>query len=206
GALVSLALPSRLNISLDISSGMTPPSPRRWAAPVAAAATVAVTCAALAVLMRWDHARWDVPFDYDGDALLMQVIVQTGLEQPWYLATPRLNAPHGLAMYDYPCADTLDMVLIKMIGLFERRPAVVLNLLYVLSYPLAALAMLIAARWLGVSWPAASAAGVLFAFLPFHALRGVGHLFLATYFPLPLIVPVVVEVATGRLPFFPERD
>ena len=183
------------------------PTSRRWAAAIAAAVlTVAVTGAALGALMRLDRARWDVPFEYDGDSLLMQTIVQTALEQPWYLATPRLGAPDGQAMYDYPCADTLDILLVKLIGIFERRPAVAFNLVYLLTYPLAALAMLYAARRLGLGWTAAVAAGVLFAFLPYHALRGQRHFFLTTYFPVPFLVTVVVEIAMGRLPFFPEGE
>src|SRR5207244_620398 len=88
----------------------------RLAPILAAVLTVAVTGAALASLTRIDRARWDVPLEYDGDSLLMQAIVQTALERPWYLATPRLGAPDGQAMYDYPCADTLDILLVKTIG------------------------------------------------------------------------------------------
>jgi phosphoglycerol transferase len=175
----------------------------RWTVPIV---TGAVVCAALAFFMRWDHMRWDVPWEYDGDALFMHAVVRTALEQPWYLDAPRLGAPHGLRMYDYPCADTLDILLVKFIGLFEQRPSVVFNLIYVLSFPLAAWVMLAAARRLGLSWPAAMAAAVLFAFLPYHALRGERHLFLSTYFPIPLIVTVLVEIATGRLPFLPETE
>src|SRR6266849_2373323 len=103
------------------SSPSVPPSSCRWVAPLlAAVATAAITCAALAVLMRWDKTRWDVPFDYEGDVLLMQIIIQNSLEQPWYLDTPRLNAPHGLAMYDYPCANTLDIVIARPCGAFSR--------------------------------------------------------------------------------------
>ena len=175
----------------------------RWAAAVA---VVAITAAALAVLMRWGSARWDVPFDYDGDSLLMQSLVQTSLEQPWYLSTPRLGAPHEQAMYDYPCADTLDIVLVKLIGLFERRPAVVFNLFYVLTYPLAALAMLYAARRLALGRIASMAAAVLFAFLPYHALRGQTHLFLSSYFMIPLMTLLLVEIAMGQLPFFQKGE
>ena len=95
--------------------------PSHWHAPLAAiAVTVAVTCLALGVLMRWDRLRRDVPFEYNGDSLLMQMIVQTAMEQPWYLDTPRLGAPHGLSMYDYPCADTLDILLVKAVGLLKH--------------------------------------------------------------------------------------
>ncbi|MFL5339597.1 MAG: hypothetical protein ACJ8F7_05455 [Gemmataceae bacterium] len=156
--------------------------------------------------MRWDSFRWEVPLEYDGDALFMQALVQTAVEQPWYLDTPRLGGPQGQAMYDYPCADTLDILLVKIVGLFDRRPAVVFNLVYVLSFPLAALAMLVAGRRLGLGWPAAIAAAVLFAFIPYHAMRGQRHLFLATYFPVPLTVTVLVELAMGGLPFFPETE
>jgi phosphoglycerol transferase len=183
------------------------PKYRQWFVAIAVATvTLATTIVALAVLMNWDRVRWDVPFEYDGDSLLMLEIVQTSLERPWYLETPRLGAPGGLQMYDYPCADSLDIVIVKLLGLVDRRPAVVLNLLYVLSFPLAALTMLAAGRRLGLGWAPAAAAGVLFAFLPYHALRGIHHLFLSTYFPIPLMVVVLVEIAIGQLPFLAHRD
>ena len=77
------------------------------------------------------------------------------------------------------------------------------NCVYVLGYPLAALAMLAAGRRLGLGWPAAAVAGILFAFVPYHALRNQQHLFLGTYFPIPFMVTVLVELTQGQLPFFP---
>ncbi len=165
----------------------------------AAVVTTGLTLVALAVVMRWDTVRWDVPLEYNGDGLLSLEIVQTALEQPWYLHAPRLGAPNGLEMYDYPCADTLDILLIKAIGLFDHRPAVVINLFFVLTFPLAALTMLAAARKLGGGWPASIAAGVLFAFLPYHALRNIHHIFLSSYFPIALMAAVLVEIATGQI-------
>src|SRR5262249_8404175 len=147
--------PPEVHSTLTAMPTPPPPSRRRWLAPIAAIImTVTVTCAALGILMRWDRARCDVPFEYGSDvmlkrlagtpnaarrfppneygsdAMLMRLVVQTALEQTWYLHTPRLAAPDGLAMHDYPCADTLDILLVKVIGIFEHRPAVVLNLLY----------------------------------------------------------------------------
>ena len=178
-------------------------TPRRCAAIAAVLLTVAVTCGGGAVDA--SASPMDVPFRYDGDSLRCRRSCKRR-GQPWYLATPRLGTPDGQAMYDYPCADTLDILLVKVIGIFERRPAVVFNLVYLLTYPLTALAMLYAARRLALGWTAAVAAGVLFAFLPYHALRGQHHLFLTTFFPVPFLVTVVVEIAMGRLPFFPEGD
>jgi hypothetical protein len=78
------------------------------------------------------------------------------------------------------------------------------NLFYLLSFPLVALSAYLALRLLRISAPVATVCAVLYALLPFHFVRGPGHLFLSAYYAAPLGAYLVLAVATGA-PLFAER-
>ena len=88
-------------------------------------------------------------------------------------------------------------------GRVFTSPAVVFNAFYLLTYPLTAVTTVAVARRFGLSGPAAVTAGVLYAFQPYHYLRGQTHYFLAAYYVIPLAVMLMLDLCLGRLPFFP---
>lgn len=78
----------------------------------------------------------------------------------------------------------------------------VYNLYYLLTYPLTTLTAMYAFRRLGLSLPMAGLGGILYAFLPYHYLRGEAHYFLAAYWMVPLSWLPALDLCRGRLPFF----
>src|SRR6202011_5232051 len=84
------------------------------------------------------------------------------------------------------------------------NPAVVLNLFYLLTYPLDAVAAFWAMRRLGAPRGVAAVCSVLFAMLPYHFWRGDSHLFLSAYYSLPLAAYLFISVLSGR-PLFSRR-
>ena len=154
---------------------------------------------ALVVLELW-RGDLRIPFEYTGDATLNLTIVKTVLEHGWYVHNSDLGAPHGQALYDYPVvsAETLNLLLIRILGLVTDNAALVMNLFFLLTFPLVALTAYIALRRLPVSHGVAFVCALLYALLPYHFLRGEVHLFLAAYYAVPLGAYLAIAVFRGE--------
>ncbi|HEX6043947.1 MAG TPA: hypothetical protein VFZ22_05615 [Pyrinomonadaceae bacterium] len=139
-----------------------------------------------------------VPIHYDGDALLHAMFMKDIVENGWYWQNPQLGAPGGLQMYDFPAVDNSAAVVIALIGLFTKQPFLVLNIFYLLSFPLVAISALYVFRQLGFSYATSLFGSLLYTFLPYHFMRR-SHLFLAAYYLIPLAVLVLVWVASDQL-------
>jgi hypothetical protein len=81
----------------------------------------------------------------------------------------------------------------------------IFNLYYLGTYPLTTLTAMYAFRRLGISLPMAAVGGLLYAFLPYHYLRGQAHYFLSAYWLVPLSWLPALAACQGQLPFF-QRD
>jgi phosphoglycerol transferase len=102
-------------------------------------------------------------------------------------------------MYDFPAVDNSVAVIIAIIGLFTNHPFLVLNIFYLLTYPLVTISALYVFRQLGFSCATALFGSLLYTFLPYHFMRGESHLFLSAYYFIPLVVLVLVWVASDQL-------
>jgi len=80
---------------------------------------------------------------------------------------------------------------------FSSNYPTVLNLFFLLAFPLTVLSTLAALRSFDISYPSALVVGLLFAFLPFHFQRGEEHLFVGVYFLIPMMAMVILWVWTG---------
>jgi phosphoglycerol transferase len=156
------------------------------------AAVLVLSLAVLTSVLKLHRADLHVPFCYAGDGLVYSVWVKGMIEQGWYLRNPSVGAPAGLDMGDYPVPDLLHLLLLKGMSLACREAALTVNLYYLLTYPLAAGLAFFVLRRLRVSAVPAGVAALLFAFLPYHLVRGTGHLFLSAYYLVPLIVLVTI--------------
>jgi len=172
-----------------------------WVREAALCLTAMLTTSALLVpiLELW-NADLRVPLDYKGDALLNQSVVKSILDYGWYGTNPRLGAPFGQELYDFPVANgnNLHALLIAGLGLFSSDSAFVTNVFFLLSFPLVALTAYLVLRSLSLSAPVAIGCSVLFALAPFHFIRGEGQLFLSAYYTVPLAVYLVLAVFVGR--------
>jgi len=170
----------------------------RGDAGLAILAAVVPLLLAIVVLRYW-RGDLGVPLDYYGDVNLQHLLVKSVLDQGWYFENPALGAPNQLDLYDYPVlnGDTLNVVLLWILGFFGAGSAAAMNLLYLASFPLVGLTGFLALRRLGADpWPACVCA-VLYALLPYHFIRGEGHLFLATYYAVPAGAYLAATVLSG---------
>lgn len=150
---------------------------------------VIVTVATVLALV-WGLQLWrtdlSVPFNYTGDALANGAIVKGEIEHGWYLVNEAVGLPGRLDMRSFPQPEDVHYGAEKLISFVARAWAPTVNVYYLLTYLLAALAATWALRLLRVSQLAAAAAALLYAFQPYHLFRSEAHLALSAYFAVPL--------------------
>lgn len=160
----------------------------------AVAVTLVATALLLVPVLRLTDVNLSAPLSYAQDGVSHMMIAKSVQENPWYYENPRLGAPEGQQMYDYPQADTLHIALFKVLGpVVGDNPARIVNAAYLLGFLAAAATTYAVLRQLRVRPPLAVAGALLYAFTPYHLVRGTTHLFLSGYFLLPLALLVVVR-------------
>jgi phosphoglycerol transferase len=158
---------------------------------------VALCLVCLAWLARFWKLDLTIPFSYSRDALIVQLWVHSVHETGWYLHNDRVGMPQGGDMHDFPLFDSMHFLWIKLLSLVTGNPFVTCNLYFLLTFPLTTMTALFVFRHFQCSYASSLFGSLLFTFLPYHFLRGPGHLFLASYYHLPLIVMVMLWIYRG---------
>jgi phosphoglycerol transferase len=167
----------------------------------AAYGAAALACLVLltGALRLW-RADLRVPLHYHwgGDAVLYQALVKGVLDNGWFLHNDFLGMPTGLDLHDFPFGDALHFLAIKLLGQAVPDSAVVLNLFFLHTFVLATWTALFVLRRLGVGYPVAVVAALLFAFLPYHFRRATIHPFLSAYYLVPLTALLALRLYAGE--------
>lgn len=175
--------------------------PDLWLALGAGATALAVAVVALRL---W-HADINVPIRIGGDSTQVLGYVQNMIESGTPMSGPRLNAPFGQQYLGFPLGpDLLNFAMLRVISLVAEGAVATVTFFFLLTFPLVALTAYWALRGLSVGRPVAYFAAVVYAVLPLHFLQGTGHLFLSSYFGVPIAVYLLVKTAQGR-PIFGRR-
>ena len=170
----------------------------RREAALALGTAVAALAILVPVLQLW-RAAWNVPFRYQGDATYHLSVAKGLIDFGGASNNPALGAPFGQVIHDMPLGgDRLHLVLLRVLGVITGDAAVTVNLFFVLSFPLVAVAALLVLRRLRVSPAPAVVGALLYAFLPYHFARGENHLFLSGYYTVPIAVYLAVRLLEGR--------
>jgi phosphoglycerol transferase len=171
-------------------------SQRVQSAAVYGSALCLALCAAWSVL-ELRHADLAVPFVYHGDGLWAAAWVKGLIDNRWFMHNHFLGMPGGMDLADFPMADDLHFGFIKLICLATHRFGLALNLYYLCGYLLTTLtALYVLRRFVGPGLPSLVPA-ILYAFLPYHLMRSEGHLFLTSYYLVPLAIMVTLWVYPG---------
>jgi hypothetical protein len=151
------------------------------------------------VIQLW-RASLGVPFVLGNDATANLMVVKDVMTHGWYLTNPSLAAPFGQELYDFAAynGDNFYLLIIKLLGLPFGNPAVVMNLYFLLGFPLVAIASFAVLRRLGISIAVAATCSVLYAVLPSHFYRGEIHIFLGAYFMVPICCYLVLALMAGH--------
>ena len=162
-------------------------------------AAVAVCLVMLTFILKLWQADLRVPFYYTGDSLFWAVCIKGVIQNGWYWQNPFLGAPGILQMYEFPGLDNGVMALMWLISLVTHNPFVVMNLYYLLSFPLVTVSALYVLRHFNLSYVPALFVSLLYAFLPFHFMRNEHHLILNAYYVVPLAIMVMLWLTTEML-------
>jgi phosphoglycerol transferase len=165
------------------------------------ATALVATVVAIVDLKLWKMDP-DVPlFDVKGDGAYYLASVKGVVENGWFWHNPDLGAPFGQSSYDFaaPFGDVAHFAIVRVLGiLLGGDPILVFNAFFLLCFALIAVSAYGVMRDLGSARLPALVAGVLFAFLPYHLARNETHLFLTSYYAIPLAVWLVIATCEGR--------
>ena len=174
-----------------------------FGAPALSVGATLALCTAAQLWLYWPVADWlSLPLTYEGDGLWSLFVIKTVLQTGWYASNPQLGAPFGAHFLDFAKPEVLHLAFIRLAGGFTQDIDLVHNLFYALGFHLVALsALAVLRRGFDLSWPLAVAGALLFTFLPFHFFR-LEHLFLSSYYVVPIAAWLVLKVASEHPPFF----
>jgi hypothetical protein len=145
---------------------------------------------------------WRVPLNYSGDALAQTAVVQQIRQTGWMFRSTRQGVPVGYASYDFPFGgDALHYAIIKALTLFTSDAFLVVNLYFWLGFVFIGLSTFVVCRWWGMRRLLAHAMAIVYAFAPFHFLRGTPHLTLSAYWGVPVGAAVTWMIMSDRPPF-----
>jgi phosphoglycerol transferase len=176
---------------------------KRWIVPASAYLITALLCTTflLSFYNLW-HFDLRIPINRPSDDYLVSAaMIKDLLETGSYWVYPRLGAPFGSQLYDFPTAEGFHVLLTYTIGLFTKDFVVAINLIYIFGYVLSSLSALFVFRQMRLPVLPSIGASLLFAFLPYHYVRGEYHLFLSSYYSIPLCTLLLIWLSS-REQFF----
>jgi phosphoglycerol transferase len=148
-----------------------------------------------------------IPLSYTGDSVLVQTWCKAVVDHGWYLNNPNLGAPYGQSLQDYPLADTLNFLILKVFGLLSHDAQVALHALTLWTYVGTTLSALLVLRHFRIAYPPALACALLYSMLPYHFARvDCGHQLLACYYIVPLSILLALWLYFDQLPWPFRRD
>jgi hypothetical protein len=160
-----------------------------WLCEVAVAISTALLSALLgALLLGYPETPISVPAKYSGDALFYGILFKGTLENGWYFDNPNIGAPFGLTMGPFPMVDASHFLMIRALGLFNDDYGSVFTWFILASFATAALSAYVVLRKIGIPILIACCGSILFSLQAYHFLRSGGHVFLASYFSIPIYV------------------
>jgi len=139
-----------------------------------------------------------VPYEYQYDALVAESMIKGVLDTGTSFHNPFLGAPLGQAWIDYPIVQPVITTFIRLLCLTTSHFGVVMNMLFILSFPLAAGFATYAALRMDLSPAVACAVGILYSLAPFHFMRSEHHVELSLYFAVPLAILLIRDTCLGR--------
>ena len=156
---------------------------------------VAITVVAAVVLLRLPEADLSVPFTYGGDVMFYLAVVKSLIEHGWYLHNDSLGMPFGADLHDFPMPDNFSYAVLKVMALVLRDPGLVVNLFFLLTFPLTTVAAFWALTRLPISTGPALCCALLYSFSNYHVNRSVNHLMYTAYFAVPLVLALALRLS-----------
>ncbi|MBR1977200.1 hypothetical protein IKA15_02860, partial [bacterium] len=137
--------------------------------------------------------NFNIPIDFNWDSTMLFAQIKTFFAGEWGIfdtvKVGSLSAPVGVNLGAFPGSDVnLILIILKIFALFKINFIASVNAYFFLTFFLTSIISLYVLKKLGTPNNIAVCASVLYSFLPYHFLREVKHLVIASYFLIPLMV------------------
>lgn len=154
------------------------------------------------VFLRWVSIGFPNWADFNvywctADGIWYQALLGLMREQNWIpftgIHSARLSYPYGMDFGMYPMTDILHWVSMHLINLVVDSPVLAHNIYYMVGAGLISTCMGWVCLKLGITFPLALTAALAYSALP-YAFARIEHLFLVTYFQVPLTYYVLLQL------------
>lgn len=125
-----------------------------------------------------------------------------------YVPTEQFGFPLGMNLNYFPGIDITENTFAMIVNALTGGTFTGINLLIVITFPLAAALAYVVIRMTGLKGALAIALAIAFTFIPFHWGRALGHTYLATLYSAVIGMGLVLAVGSGlfqRLATQPQR-
>lgn len=162
------------------------------------AASITAVCVFVVVYIALGFAKsgLSVPYTYRGDDDTSTLATAKEInDYGWFWMTERMGAPFDFgANFSFSASllQNVDRFIMLIVSLFTDSPAVILNVTYLLIFPLCAINAYIVLRVLKIGIPVAIFGASTFALAPYIFFRGIMHLCLSTCFLIPFSILLCV--------------
>lgn len=135
-----------------------------------------------------DIAKYPLFYSSGGDGMTGLVTAKAMLENGWIYKNPYLGAPFDGTNYDATTMELLLSLIEQCLIWITGNWILAYNLFYLSAYFLIGITAFYALKKLNINEVIALPSAVIYAFAPYHQMRGTGHLYLGMYFMVPLMV------------------
>lgn len=169
------------------------------------AAAPVLSLALFAIIFKIWNLDFSYPiFDrYSQDVLLHAFFVKTVVDSGWFMVNHLVGFPHitePFLLYDFPLqASSFNFLIFKFFALFTSNPFTLLNLHFLLTFPLISFTSFVTLRALKISRFPAILVSVLYCFIFYHFYRSTNHALLTNYSSIPLIVLVAIWIMSRKI-------
>lgn len=151
--------------------------------------------------LRLWRAAWREPWVRGSDADFYLMLARGLGQHGSYLHNSNMGWPFGQDLADLPHgADNLHFAVLRLLAAVTGGPGAAVNVFYISTFAAVAFTSHLVLRRLGWSRLASATGAFVYAFAPYHFLRGEGHLLLSGYEMVPIGVLLALALFDEPLP------
>lgn len=166
---------------------------KKWQKEVIAlVVNIIITLIAVVIVFQLWNKDINVPISYQNDGLGAVATVKGMIEGEgiWHRSYWSAPMEEDNYMVDY----ILPLMIIRVIILFVKDAAVVINIFWILTYILTAITTYLFLRKLGIRYSIAIFGSIIYNFLPYHYMR-IEHFWLCGCYIIPLCLWLIMDAA-----------
>lgn len=147
----------------------------------------------------WNARLATYPLDYmQGDGIGVFVTIKSMMQHGWIYKNPLLGAPFGQEAYDSTTIDLLANIWQRILVTLTGNWVLAANLFFLSGYVIVGLTTLFVLKKMEIHRVIAVIGSIVFAFMPYHTMRGMGHVYLGLYYMAPFTIWLTIKLMRGE--------